>query len=60
MRIIFATSTTYRGGAAQSASQSWADAYDGFLTSERESRFLTEDDLHAWRPPQPARGGRLR
>jgi hypothetical protein len=38
--------------------QSWADAYDGYLTSERESRSLTEDDLRNWRPPQQGRSRR--
>ena len=40
--------------------QSPADAYDGYLTSERESRNLTEDALRAWQPPQTQRGRRLR
>ena len=31
--------------------QSPAEAYDAYLTSERESRNLTEDALRAWRPP---------
>jgi hypothetical protein len=38
--------------------QSPADAYDAYLTSERESRNLTEDALRAWTPPQPQRGRR--
>ena len=43
--------------------QSYADAYDGYLTAQRESRSLTEDDLRTWtrklraasraRPPRP-------
>jgi hypothetical protein len=40
--------------------QSHADAYDGYLTSQRESRSLTEEDLRTWRPPQPTRGRRTR
>jgi hypothetical protein len=36
--------------------QSPADAYDAYLTSERESRNLTEDALRTWRPPQAQRG----
>jgi hypothetical protein len=38
--------------------QSPAEAYDAYLTSERESRNLTEDALRAWTPPQPQRGRR--
>jgi len=38
--------------------QSPAEAYDAYLTSERESRNLTEDALRAWTPPQPKRGRR--
>jgi hypothetical protein len=38
--------------------QSPAEAYDAYLTSERESRNLTEDALRAWQPPQPQRGRR--
>jgi hypothetical protein len=38
--------------------QSPAEAYDAYLTSERESRTLTEDALRAWRPPQAQRGRR--
>ncbi len=38
--------------------QSYAEAYDTYLTTQRESRNLTEDALHAWLPPQPARGRR--
>ena len=41
-------------------SQSPAEAYDAYLTSEREARNLTEDTLIAWRPPQAQRGRRLR
>jgi hypothetical protein len=36
--------------------QSWAEACDTFLNSEREQRFLTEDVLRTWRPPAPRRG----
>jgi hypothetical protein len=38
--------------------QSPAEAYDAYLTSERESRNLTEDALRAWTPPQSQRGRR--
>jgi hypothetical protein len=38
--------------------QSPAEAYDAYLTSERESRNLTEDALRTWTPPQPQRGRR--
>jgi hypothetical protein len=38
--------------------QSPAEAYDAYLTSERESRNLTEDALRAWTPPPPQRGRR--
>jgi len=44
----------------QTFSQSPAEAYDAYLTSERESRNLTEDALRAWRPPQAQRGRRPR
>jgi hypothetical protein len=37
-------------------SQSPAEAYDAYLTSEREARNLTEDTLRTWRPPQAQRG----
>jgi hypothetical protein len=40
--------------------QSYAGAYDTYLTTQRESRNLTEDALRAWLPPQPTRGRRLR
>ena len=40
--------------------QSPAEAYDAYLTSERESRNLTEDALRTWRPPQAQRGRRPR
>jgi hypothetical protein len=33
-----------------------ADAYDTYLTSQREKYGLAEEDLHSWHPPQPARG----
>ncbi len=36
--------------------QSPAEAYDAYLTSERESRNLTEDSLRAWAPPKAQRG----
>lgn len=39
---------------------SYADAYDGYLTAQRESRALTEDDLRNWTPAPSARGGRKR
>jgi hypothetical protein len=39
---------------------SYADAYDGYLTSQRESRSLTEDNLRTWTPTPSARGGRKR
>jgi hypothetical protein len=39
----------------QAFGQSYAEAYDGYLTSQRESRSLTEDDFRNWRPPQVAR-----
>jgi hypothetical protein len=38
--------------------QSYADAYDGYLTVQRETRSLTEDALRNWLPPQPTRGRR--
>jgi hypothetical protein len=38
--------------------QSPAEAYDAYLTSERESRNLTEEALRTWRPPQVQRGRR--
>ena len=38
--------------------QSPTDAYDAYLTSERESRNLTEDALRTWQPPQAQRGRR--
>ena len=33
---------------------SHADAYDGYLTDQRESRSLTEDDLRTWTPAPSA------
>ena len=39
---------------------SYADAYDGYLTAQRESRSLTEDNLRTWTPALSARGGRKR
>jgi Domain of unknown function (DUF7008) len=50
----------WHGEIAQAFGQSYADAYDGYLTSQRESRSLTEDDLRTWLPPQPTRGRRTR
>ena len=38
--------------------QSPAEAYDAYLTTERESRNLPEDALRAWTPPQSPRGRR--
>lgn len=38
--------------------QSPAEAYDAYLTSERESHNLTEETLRSWRPPQVQRGRR--
>ena len=35
-----------------------AEAYDAYLTAERESRNLPEETLRTWRPPQPQRGRR--
>ena len=32
--------------------QSWAEAYDTFLASQREQRGLTEEDLRTWTPPR--------
>jgi hypothetical protein len=40
--------------------QSWAEAYDTFLVSQREQRHLTEEDLRTWTPPKPTRGRRKR
>ena len=37
-----------------------ADAYDTYLTSQREKYSLSEQDLCNWRPPQPTRGRRSR
>ena len=39
---------------------SLAGAYDTYLTSQREKYGLTGEDLHNWKPPQPARGRRAR
>jgi hypothetical protein len=39
---------------------SYADAYDTYLTSQREARNLTEDALRAWSAPQPTRGRRAK
>jgi hypothetical protein len=36
--------------------QSYAAAYDAYLTSQREQRNLPEDTLRTWLPPQPRRG----
>ena len=38
--------------------QSPAEAYDAYVTSERESRHPTEDALRAWTPPTAQRGRR--
>jgi hypothetical protein len=38
--------------------QSYADAYDAYLTVQREQRNLTEDTLRTWTPPQSPRGRR--
>jgi hypothetical protein len=35
-----------------------AEAYDTYLTSQREKYGLTEEDLHNWKPPQPTRDRR--
>jgi hypothetical protein len=43
----------------QTFGQTPADAYDAYLTSERESRNLTEEALRTWRPPQSPRARRL-
>jgi hypothetical protein len=43
----------WRGEIDSVFGQSYADAYDGYLTSQRESRALTEDDLRTWPPPPP-------
>jgi hypothetical protein len=37
-----------------------ADAYDAYLTSQREKYGLTEEDLHKWKPPQSSRDHRRR
>jgi hypothetical protein len=38
--------------------QSCPEAHGTYLTTQRESRNLTEDALRAWLPPQPTRGRR--
>jgi hypothetical protein len=38
--------------------QSYADAYDAYLTAQREQRNLTEDTLRTWAPPPSTRGSR--
>jgi hypothetical protein len=48
----------WHGEVAEGHDQSWADAYDGYLTAQREERRLTEDDLRNWTPPQAGRGRR--
>jgi Domain of unknown function (DUF7008)/Eco57I restriction-modification methylase len=48
----------WHGEITQAFGQSYADAYDGYLTSQRESRSLTEDGLRTWPPTQPSRGRR--
>jgi hypothetical protein len=35
-----------------------ADAYDTYLTAQRESRNLTEESHFTWLPPNPTRGRR--
>jgi hypothetical protein len=40
--------------------QSPAEAYDAYLTTERESRHLTEATLRTWTPPDSPRGRRPR
>jgi hypothetical protein len=39
--------------------QSYADAYDAYLTAQREQRNLTEETLRTWTPPQSPRGHRM-
>jgi hypothetical protein len=39
---------------------SYADAYDGYLTAQRESHSLTEENLRNWTPAPSTRGGRKR
>ena len=39
---------------------SYADAYDGYLTAQRETRSLTEEDLRNWTPTPVRQGGRKR
>jgi hypothetical protein len=48
----------WHGEVADGHDQSWAEAYDGYLTAQREERRLTEDDLRSWAPPQAGRGRR--
>jgi hypothetical protein len=48
----------WHGEIADGHDQSWAEAYDGYLTAQREERRLTEDDLRDWTPPQTGRGRR--
>jgi hypothetical protein len=48
----------WHGEIADGQDQSWAEAYDGYLTAQREERRLTEDDLRDWTPPQTGRGRR--
>ena len=38
--------------------QSYADAYDAYLTSQREQRNLPAETLRTWLPPEPRRGRR--
>ena len=40
--------------------QTPADAYDAYLTAQRETHALTEESLRTWTPPQPPRGRRPR
>jgi hypothetical protein len=48
----------WHGEIADGHDQSWAEAYDGYLTAQREERRLTEDDLRDWAPPPTGRGRR--
>jgi hypothetical protein len=48
----------WHGEVAEGHDQSWAEAYDGYLTAQREERRLTEDDLRDWAPPPTGRGRR--
>ena len=50
----------WHGDVDPAFAQSPAEAYDAYLTSERESRNLTEAALRTWQPPQAQRGRRPR